>query len=204
MGEVKTRLIPHIGMAAAYRLHRYLIALLLQRFSEAALAPLELWYAGIDNDNFFQVCAERFSCDVFQQQGDGLGERMTHAFEATLARANSAIIVGADCISLQAEHIAQALHAVSQQDCVTIHPAEDGGYVSIAMRRLHRGIFDNVSWGSDLVLAQTQRNALTHSLPLLLLDTLWDLDRYQDLLRAGIDIDRLDLSDSKLAFSALL
>lgn len=193
-GAVKTRLIPHIGATAACRLHQHLILKLLQHYSDAAVAPLEIWYSGVDREGFFQHCRERFDVSVHEQQGEDLGQRMAHAFADSLHRADGVMIVGADCVSLQARHVTDALALVSRRDCVALHPAEDGGYVSISMRRLHRGVFSGIDWGSDQVYAQTRAKAEALSVPLVQLDTLWDLDRYEDLQRSGIDWQRLDIN----------
>jgi len=191
LGQVKTRLIPKIGAALACQLHRYLIVTLLHRFTQAALVPVDIWYAGEDQDGFFRDCAQRFSLRLFQQQGRNLGDRMSQAIDVSLKSADSVMIVGADCISIQAEHIIRAFETVAQQDCVALHPAEDGGYVSIAMRRLHAEVFDNIDWGSDRVLSQTLSRAQRMSVPLRQLEMLWDLDRYEDLQRAGIDLTQI-------------
>jgi len=190
-GAVKTRLIPHIGAAAACRLHQHLILKLLQRYCDAAVAPLEIWYSGDDRDGFFQPCAEQFGVKLQQQQGEDLGQRMAHAFAETLKQADAVTIVGADCISLQARHVSDALALVSRRDCLALHPAEDGGYVSISMGRLHRGVFSDIDWGSDNVYAQTRARAEALSVPLVQLDMMWDLDRYEDLQRSGIVIENL-------------
>jgi len=195
-GGVKTRLIPHIGAAMACRLHRYLIVTLLRRYSQAAIVPVDIWYSGDDKDGFFTACGERYGAGVFNQQGDDLGQRMAHAFDIGLRDADSVMIVGADCISLQPKHVTQALAAMSDCQGVVLHPAEDGGYVSIAMRQQNDGIFNDVDCGSRRVLEQTQANASKLSIPLLKLDTLWDLDRYEDLLRSRIDTNLIEFADA--------
>jgi len=193
LGKVKTRLIPNIGAEMACRLHRYLIVTLLHRFIQSSLAPVEIWYCGEgeDDNGFLKACASRFSIASRRQIGSDLGSRMSQAMRASLSQADSVVIVGADCISMTADHINQAFMAVNYRDCVALHPAEDGGYVSIAMRQWHGGIFESVDWGSDRVLSQTLANARKLSLPAVELDLLWDLDRYDDLLRSGIDLSQL-------------
>jgi glycosyltransferase A (GT-A) superfamily protein (DUF2064 family) len=67
-------------------------------------------------------------------------------------------------------------------------PADDGGYGLIAARRIDTSLFHNISWGTHRVMAQT-RNALSRlDWSWAELDTLWDIDRPQDLQRLRTDL----------------
>ena len=62
-------------------------------------------------------------------------------------------------------------------------PAEDGGYPLIGLARMSATIFDDIAWGTDLVLAQTRRRLLALGWRWRELRTLWDVDRPEDLAR---------------------
>jgi len=180
-GETKTRLIPAIGAEHAAMLH----AALVERALETAAATghdVELRCAPDASHSFFLECVEDFDCTL-SAQGDGdLGVRMLAAMEDVLADFDFAVIVGADCPSVTPEHIQQAIAALVEHD-VALIPAEDGGYVLIAARRVNGSMFDGIKWGTEDVLTQ-QRTALNLAgLSFAELETLWDVDRPEDLVR---------------------
>jgi len=180
-GEAKTRLIPAIGAERAAMLH----AALVERALETAVASghnVELCCTPDNSHNFFQECVEDFDCTLSEQRDGDLGVRMLAAMKDVLADFDFVAIVGADCPSVTPKHIKQAIAALVEHD-VALIPAEDGGYVLIAARRVSASMFDGINWGTDGVLAQ-QRNALKLAgLSFTELETLWDVDRPEDLVR---------------------
>ena len=66
---------------------------------------------------------------------------------------------------------------------VVLGPAEDGGYVLIGMGQPHSTLFSTIDWGTDRVMAQTLEAIGACGLSYQLLDTLWDVDRPEDLQR---------------------
>ena len=118
----------------------------------------------------------------YQEQGRGdLGIRMAHAFaEAFLQQYNRAVIVGTDCPHLNAAHMKQAYDALRLKD-VVLGPATDGGYYLIGLSRNEKSLFENISWGTDSVLAETLNIAAEKGLAAELLEALSDVDRPEDL-----------------------
>jgi rSAM/selenodomain-associated transferase 1 len=180
-GEAKTRLIPALGAEGAAMLH----AALVERAVETATRTkfvVELCCAPNADDPFFVDCAEEFDC-VLSDQGEGsLGERMLRTFDELLTEYEHIAIVGADCPAVTSKHIKQATACLADNDIALI-PVDDGGYVLIAARRTTPSMFDGIDWGTSNVLAQ-QREALQRAgLTFVELETLWDVDRPEDLLR---------------------
>jgi uncharacterized protein len=71
---------------------------------------------------------------------------------------------------------------------VVITPAEDGGYVLLAMRQpaVHQCSSDwlqGVEWGSDAVLEQTIKRCDRQGLSYFLMPQSWDVDEYEDYQR---------------------
>jgi hypothetical protein len=62
-------------------------------------------------------------------------------------------------------------------------PAEDGGYVLVGLRQPQPALFHGMSWSTDQVMAETRARARETGLRVHELDTLWDVDRPQDLAR---------------------
>ncbi|MBC7621850.1 MAG: TIGR04282 family arsenosugar biosynthesis glycosyltransferase [Aeromicrobium sp.] len=180
-GEVKTRLIPALGSEGAAMLHAALVERAVETASRTKFS-VEICCTPTADDAFFEDCAEEFNCDL-SDQGDGsLGERMLRSFETLLPEFKQVVIVGADCPAVTGKHIRAAAASLAMNDVVLI-PADDGGYVLIAARRTVPAMFDGIDWGTDTVLAQ-QRNALHRTgLVFIELETLWDVDRPEDLSR---------------------
>ncbi|MDT8428276.1 MAG: TIGR04282 family arsenosugar biosynthesis glycosyltransferase [Pseudomonadales bacterium] len=180
-GKVKTRMIPRLDSAAALALHKELIELVCKTVIDSGLCPLQIWVTAGREEAFFQSLAR--PADLFLQQGDDLGARMAHAASTALQTVESVVIIGADCPSVDAAYLDQALTALHAGEEIVIGPAEDGGYVLLGLRRLSAALFRDIDWGSAAVMQQT-RQALTaagerwQELPLR-----WDVDRPEDLAR---------------------
>ena len=90
------------------------------------------------------------------------------------------VIIGSDCPDLQPAHVQQAFSALVSHD-VVIGPAADGGYYLLGMRHMHHALFQNKSWSTEKVFAETisdlDRVGLTYSV----LPQLRDLDEAKDL-----------------------
>jgi uncharacterized protein len=120
---------------------------------------------------------------VRRQLGAGLGERLVSAFGQLLAdSADRAVVIGADCPDLEPAAIRRAFAALEQHDLV-IGPAHDGGYYLIGLSRPAPALFDQVSWGTDRVCAQTLERADRGGLAVATLEILGDIDTPEDLVR---------------------
>lgn len=182
-GEAKTRLIPALGAAGAAALHRQLVMNCLRAAIDAQLGPVELWCAPDAGDPFFRECERRFGVSLRSQGQGDLGARMQGAFDAALARASRAILVGSDIPALSAQYLRDAERALAGGDDVVIGPAEDGGYVLIGLSRCDPELFREIPWGGPEVMAETRRRIVALAWRLSELPALWDVDRPEDLGR---------------------
>jgi rSAM/selenodomain-associated transferase 1 len=182
-GQVKTRLIPTMGAGAAATLYEKLIVHSLATAVKAGVAAVELWCTPSYEHPFFIQCAREFHVELREQRGRDIGQRMAHAFYETLKISDSVLLVGSDVPCLTCADLREAMALLQQEADAVISPAEDGGYVLLGLRRYTSKIFSGISWGTDLVLAQTRaclRNLgwHWHELP-----TRWDVDRPEDVQR---------------------
>ncbi|GAA4649236.1 TIGR04282 family arsenosugar biosynthesis glycosyltransferase [Kistimonas scapharcae] len=177
-GRVKTRLIPAVGEDGACSAHSSLLCRVGQQLVQWQLAPLQLW-AGIDGS--FPALFDSWS---YQLQSEGnLGERMAHAAKMTLAgEVQKVLFLGSDCPVLTRDYLKWAMAALETSD-VVLGPAEDGGYVLLGMRRFIPAVFERIDWGTGQVLAQTRDRLREMKASWQELDTLWDVDRPEDLAR---------------------
>ena len=181
-GEVKTRLLPALDAEHAAMLHAALTERALMTALDSNADAIELCCAPDDSHSFFQSCAEDFEIDLSLQGEGDLGERMLRVLDRALDEYAQAIIIGADCPALSAKHINAAAAALTDRDIV-LTPAEDGGYALIGARRTHAKMFAAIDWGTDVVLAQQRHNLAACALSWHEMETLWDVDRPDDLPR---------------------
>ena len=181
-GEVKTRLQPILGPEGAAALQAGLVRRALSTAMAASVGPVELHCSPDERHEFFQRCAERFHVALVAQRGADLGERMRAAFEHALEAGHALILIGSDCPALGADDLRLARDALAEDPAV-IMPAEDGGYVLIALRQRVPGLFDRVDWGTAAVLRQTRRRFAEAGVRCKELRSLWDVDRPEDYAR---------------------
>ena len=109
---------------------------------------------------------------------------MLHAFNVALQSASFAVAIGTDWPVLDTGVIATALQRLQQGDDAVLGPAEDGGYVLLALRKVDPRLFTEIAWGSAQVLTQTQQRLRRLQWQWSELPTSWDLDRPEDFTRA--------------------
>ena len=188
-GHVKTRLIPLIGAEGAAALHVRLLKLTLETARAAGFRRIELHGAPDCDDPFFRFCAGHYGVALVPQTAGDLGTRMLAAFEAALAAHARVLLVGSDCPALTARHLRRAERALRDGADAVLGPCEDGGYALIGLRRVHASLFENVTWGSGTVMAETRARIAALEWRCHELETLWDVDRaedYERLVGAGL------------------
>ncbi len=181
-GKVNTRLIPAIGEQQAAQLQHDLIVHRMQQFAALDHIDVQLWCAPDTQHPLFQQCAERYAVSLQQQQGDNLGQRMMQAFRQGLQQYGRVVLVGTDAPAVGVSEIEQSIQSLQTHD-VVLQPAEDGGYVLIAMRACHATVFEAVDWGSGQVMAQTRNNMIAAGLRWRELPVSWDVDTIADYQR---------------------
>ncbi|MDP1932911.1 MAG: TIGR04282 family arsenosugar biosynthesis glycosyltransferase [Gammaproteobacteria bacterium] len=186
LGHVKTRLQPQLGAEGALALHDALIRYVFGNLEQADLCPVELWVAGSPqspqqhHELFLSICNNE---SIHDQKGADLGARMHHAANAVLTRAECVVLIGADCPSVDASYLREALTLLQSGVPVVIGPAEDGGYVLLGLREAPEYLFDAMPWGTDSVLKVTRQRLRQHNAHHVELAPRWDVDRPEDLQR---------------------
>jgi rSAM/selenodomain-associated transferase 1 len=178
-GRTKTRLAPVLGDEGAARLHRALIRRSISTALAANIGPTRLACAPDISHSFFGDCAREFGIALEAQGAGDLGERMSRAFE----RHAPAVLIGTDCPALTPTHLREAGRALALGLDAALSPAEDGGYVLIALARAAPEVFAGIAWGGPDVLAATRTRLGQADLVCTELPLLWDVDRPEDLVR---------------------
>jgi rSAM/selenodomain-associated transferase 1 len=133
-GRVKTRLCPPCTPDQAARLAEAALADTLAACAETGAARRVLVLDGAPGPWLPD------GWDVIAQRGDGLAERLAHAFADA---GGPAFLVGMDTPQVTARGLRAALAALEDADAV-FGPAEDGGYWAIGLREPDPAVFDRV------------------------------------------------------------
>lgn len=183
-GHVKTRLTPPLSPEDAAGLYHCMLLDILAKTGQMTAVDRLLFYGqGEGAPEFFaETVGERAR---YPQEGEGLGERLAAAFDRAFGLGYGAVaVIGTDSPHLPAAFIEQAFDLLNdpQVDAV-FGPAEDGGYYLLAMKRLHRELFEGISWSTAEVLDQSLARAAAAGIATALLPLWHDVDTAADLLR---------------------
>jgi rSAM/selenodomain-associated transferase 1 len=182
-GKVNTRLIPDLGLAAATCLQDELLHHRLSTLADACLCDVVLYCAPSTYHVVFETCREHYQVRLAAQQGEGLGQRLLHGVDEAFRQYQHVILLGTDAPALEVIQIEQAITELHSGKDVVIVPAEDGGYVLAGVSGVHEQLFQDISWGTDQVMRQTLERISSMGLDHSVLESSWDIDRYEDYLR---------------------
>ena len=85
------------------------------------------------------------------------------------------------CPFIDHQYLQSALQCLSDGRDIVIGPANDGGYVLLAMKRHCAELFTGVAWGTETVFASTMQKIQEQHLDCYVLPPLNDVDSYDDL-----------------------
>ena len=192
-GQVKTRIAADTGNVCALEIYRQLLHGTLMQLQASGL---EGAIAGTS-----VKCPElgrlATALDIpLLPQGEGdLGERMESVFRLLHRSHQRVIIIGSDCPAMDSDHLKALALQLERSDTV-VTPAEDGGYVAIgsgAPALWRKKVFEGVQWSTAETLRQTVSRLHALGVNVTMMDTLWDVDTFEDAQRAG-QLGMLDLA----------
>lgn len=177
LGKVKTRLAREIGNERALEVYLKLLEHT-HKVADESDCVKQVYYT--DNLDEFGLL-DYFKFEKRTQEGEDLGERMHNAMKAGFDEGyRNVMIIGSDCIQLNASIIDDAFGALKQHECV-LGPASDGGYYLIGLRHLRDFLFQDKTWSSADVLLDTILDLQNARMSYQLLPTLNDIDTKRDL-----------------------
>ena len=134
-------------------------------------------------DENFQLCEKKYPITLFDQLGENLGARMFNGIVAALRQYKYCIVIGTDAPALDAQKIKQVIGVLQSGTDVVFVPAEDGGYVLVAMRQAYPFLFEDISWGSAQVMRQSENRLDENNVSYEVLAQCWDVDTLKDYQR---------------------
>ncbi len=191
LGEGKTRLAAQIGAVAAHQLHRRFV---LDTLAWPAPRPRVLAVS----PGAAVPALQRLAPDatVVRQEEGGLGGRIAGGLRAAFARgAGCAVLVGTDSPSLPNRLLTDCMAAASRHGAAMV-PADDGGFVALALTRggVQRcglaWLHSDIAWSSERAAADTCRAAQECGVDVATVAPWYDVDTAADLRRLHADLRR--------------
>lgn len=179
-GKVKTRLIPDYSPDQANIIHQQLLEYTVAGLNRLDGVDIQLHCSPDQHHNFFKYLKSQYNITLCDQVAGDLGEKMSTALFNALLDYKKAVLIGADIPAIDKKYIQWAFTKLDRNETV-LGPAEDGGYVLVGLTKPQPSMFDGIEWGVGDVLQQTI-DRMAPDIPLLL-DTLWDVDRAEDVER---------------------
>lgn len=179
---VKTRLAQTMGDEQALQIYRQLCDYMVAEVRHSGL-PAWFYFSEYVDDAFLNKLQvgpdqKRYLADV--QSGKDLGDRMHRAFEQTLTRFDSAMIIGTDCPYLDRECLLSAMSILESGGTdVVLGPAMDGGYYALGMNQPHN-LFEGIRWSSGRECEMTIQRCHRLGLRYTLLPEFSDIDYEAD------------------------
>ncbi len=206
-GKVKTRLAKAVGNERACAIYKSIAEDVIKNVSLKNPRTYDVYafFTPQDKENEikdwlrpFRNNDQTFDTQYIPQEGDTLGERMSHAFQQLFQDKGykRCIIIGTDCPEIDATLIENAFETLQGKDIV-LGPCRDGGYYLLGMSRLSPirferefvlDLFVDIDWSTDRVFDQTTAKVRKNNLSYSILKTLADVDTPEDLYRYALDI----------------
>ncbi len=179
LGKVKTRLAKTIGNEGAFKVYKALVDIT-EKATNAIAVEKHIYFSEVVITSKWEDSQKEV------QQGINLGERMYNAFKKGFdAGYNNIVLVGSDLPDISETIIQQGLDALNKKE-VVFGPAEDGGYYLIGLTAAHEFIFKNKPWSQPNLLKLTLEELKIQNLEYTLLDTLNDIDTFEDLKKSPL------------------
>ena len=180
IGEVKTRLQPELTPDQSVMLYRAMVEDFVNKFNNLSFCDLKIFFFPV-NANKEMVRWLGDQLDYFPQQGKDLGERMHNAITEMLKQNYEKVaVIGSDIPTLDSTTIVRAFTSLEGYD-VVLGPCKDGGYYLIGMKQPHPELFEEISWGTSVVLRQTIQKARTANLEIVQIEKKSDIDTYAEV-----------------------
>ena len=179
-GLAKTRLIPALGAEQAAELARRMLLYTLQQAQVASLGPVELCVTPGPSDPAWATLTTIDGVEWTAQPEGDLGLRMAGAAERALAGSKHVLLIGTDCLELDAARLQHAARLLDHSDAV-LYPTFDGGYALLGLRRFDPRPFERMPWSTPEVAARTVECLRTLGWRLSVSSALHDIDEPADL-----------------------
>ena len=171
--RVKTRMWPALSHRECLYLHRNTVKHLAEKVAKSKKFNFKLYTTQLPFDGHHYPTS--------LQRGIDLGARMYNAINHELKFSDKVIIIGSDCVNINAELIEYAFSLIETKQDLLLCPANDGGYVLLGLSKINPRLFHDVNWGTPSALKETKNNAEKLGYQIKTLSSMIDVDQIEDL-----------------------
>jgi uncharacterized protein len=179
-GKVKTRLSPPLTPDQAAAINTSFL-----RDTTANIATLAgdnacagvISYTPVGDEYLFEGLLSQ-GYRLVPQRGDGFGERLlTTAQDLFACGFSSVCLIDSDSPTVPREAFVMAVNALQQPgDRIVLGPSQDGGYYLIGMKHAHTAPFEDITWSTATVFAETVAAIQAIGVELVILPLWYDVD----------------------------
>lgn len=178
-GLVKSRLAKDIGNERAAEIYKLLLDEILKSISDLEAEVYLYCYPDVDHP-ILQQHKDKYKLTLEKQCDGDLGMKMFHAISSHLNKNSNVVLVGSDCLEINACYIQKAFESLNSGYEIVLGPAIDGGYVLIGANNINVSIFQNIAWSTNEVLKQTEEKINELDWKYYCLNKVRDLDTLED------------------------
>ncbi len=154
-GLVKSRLAKDIGNEHAAEIYKLLLDETLKSISNLEAKVYLYCYPNVDHP-ILQQYKNKYGLTLKKQCDGNLGMKMFHAITNHLNGNSNVVLVGSDCLEINASYIQKAFESLNSGYEIVLGPAIDGGYALIGANNINVSIFQDIAWSTNEVLKQTE------------------------------------------------
>lgn len=187
-GKTKTKLIPFLSAQECASLYGCFTKDTYRKAKEAD-ADVYVFFTPRDQGGILRTLLGEEAV-LLPQHGEDLGQKMKNAIGAVLRLGyEKVVLMGVDIPHIHTETIRNAFDSLDNRDIV-IHPAMDGGYYLIGMKREYESIWNIKRYGLNTVMYDTIQHMKEEKLTIAVGQMYYDVDRKEDLKQLWNDIKR--------------
>ena len=184
-GRAKTRLSPPLTLEEATACNTAFLRDIGDNLLAAAkLAPISgaMAYGPPGQGHFFKRHMPP-GIGQFEVWEPEFGHCLIKALEAQFAAGHHAgCVLNSDSPTLPPAILADAAHRLAQPgDRLVLGPSADGGYYLLGCKTIHRRLFEDIAWSTDIVARQTLERAAEIGVEVQLLPEWYDVDNAASL-----------------------
>jgi rSAM/selenodomain-associated transferase 1 len=201
-GRAKTRLVPPLTFAEAADFNTAFLKDVIANIAAAAReVPIRGYaaYGPPETAGFF-TSTLMSSVGLIEAWHPNFGDCLLAAIEGMFHRGHSAaVVLNSDSPTLPTSLLTETARLLARPgDRAVLGPSRDGGYYLLGLKALHRRLFEDVAWSTELVAAQTRARAAEIGLPVHVLPEWYDVDDAQSLQLLRSELDGVAIVDPDL------
>jgi rSAM/selenodomain-associated transferase 1 len=186
-GRTKTRLVPPLTFEQAAALNTaFLQDVAGNLLLAASYAPIAGYvaFAPAGAEEFFEGTLPS-NIGLIDAWLPNLGDCLLRTIEEIFARGHaSAVVLNSDSPTLPTALLVEAAGALAPPgERAVLGPSTDGGYYLLGLKTAHHRLFEEITWGTERVAAQTLERARELELDVHMLPPWYDVDDVEGLRR---------------------